>query len=91
VRGFPIPSVEWTKDGVLLEAEGSILSILSVDSDDTGSYTCTAKSPLGSFDSQSTNLTVIGRCVTYFAWQATKNIVCVADLRGITCFANEGL
>ena len=67
VRGFPIPSVEWTKDGVLLEAEGSILSILSVDSDDTGPYTCTAKSPLGSFDSQSTNLTVIGRCVTYFA------------------------
>lgn len=67
MRGFPIPSVEWTKDGVLLEAEGSILSMLSVDSDDSGSYTCTAKSPLGSFDSQSTNLTVIGRCVTYFA------------------------
>ena len=62
MRGFPTPSVEWTKDGALLEAEGSILSLSSVDSDDTGSYTCTASSPLGSFDSQSTNLTVIGRC-----------------------------
>ena len=62
VRGFPTPTVKWTKDGALLEAEGSILSLSSVDSDDTGSYTCTASSPLGSFDSQSTNLTVIGRC-----------------------------
>lgn len=60
VRGFPTPSVEWTKDDALLEAEGSTLSLSSVDSDDTGSYTCTATSPVGSFDSQSTNLTVIG-------------------------------
>ena len=62
MRGFPTPSVEWTKDDVLLEAEGSILRLSSVDTDDTGSYTCTATSPMGWFDSQSTNLTVIGRC-----------------------------
>jgi len=62
VRGFPTPSVEWTKDSVLLEAEGSILSLSSVDSNDTGWYTCTATSPVGSFDSQGTNLLVLGRC-----------------------------
>ena len=63
MRGFPTPSVEWTKDDVLLETEGSTLSLSSVDSDATGSYTCTATSPVGSFDSQSTNLTVIGMCL----------------------------
>ena len=62
VTGFPTPSVEWTRDGVLLETGTSILRLSSLDSDDTGSYMCTATSPLGSFDSQSTNLTVIGRC-----------------------------
>lgn len=78
VRGFPTPSVEWTKDGVLLGAEGSVLSLSSVDSNDTGLYTCTATSPLGSFDSQSTNLTVIGRCFIHFTerlLEDVKNIV----------------
>lgn len=66
VTGFPTPSVEWTKDGVSLGAEGSILTLSSVNVDDTGLYTCTATSPLGPFDSQSTNLTVIGMCSTHF-------------------------
>lgn len=69
VTGFPTPTVQWTKDGVLLQAEESILSLSSVDVDDTGLYTCTATSPLGSFDSQSTNLTVIGTCFTHFSLQ----------------------
>lgn len=64
VTGFPTPSVEWSKDGVLLGAEGSILSLSSVDVDDTGLYTCTATSSLGSSDTQSTNLTVIGKYFT---------------------------
>lgn len=74
VRGFPTPSIEWTKDGVLLGAERSVLSLSSVDSDDTGLYTCTATSPLGSFDSQSANLTVIGRCFIHFAERLLEDV-----------------
>lgn len=71
VTGFPTPSVKWTKDGVLLDAKESILSLSSVEVDNTGLYTCTATSPLGSFDSQSTNLTVIGRCSTHVTFKKT--------------------
>ena len=62
VTGFPAPSIRWAKDGVLLGVDRPVLSLSSVDVDDTGVYTCTASSPLGPFDSQSTNLTVIGTC-----------------------------
>lgn len=61
VTGFPPPSIEWAKDGTVLGADRSVLRLLSVDVDDTSVYTCTATSPLGQVDSQSTNLTVIGR------------------------------
>ena len=61
VKGFPPPSVQWTKDGVPLKAEGSTLQFSIVDVNDTGVYTCTATSSLlGLTDSTSTRLTVIG-------------------------------
>lgn len=71
VTGFPTPSVEWTKDGVSFGTEDSILTLSSVNVDDTGLYSCTATSPLGPFDSQSTNLTVIGMCSTHFTKRLT--------------------
>lgn len=61
VKGFPTPSVQWTKDGVSLDTEGSTLRLQAVEANDTGVYTCTAtSSPLGLFDWASSNLTVIG-------------------------------
>ena len=61
VRGFPTPSIQWRKDDVLLETEGSTLTLLDVDVNHNGEYTCTAKSSLvGLSDSATTNLSVIG-------------------------------
>lgn len=65
VKGFPTPSVQWTKDGVTLETEKSALSLQTIDVKDSGVYMCTATSSLmGLSDSTSTNLTVIGKYTT---------------------------
>ena len=65
VKGFPTPSVQWAKDGVTLETKGSTLSLQAIDVQDSGVYMCTATSSLiGMSDSTSTNLTVIGKCLT---------------------------
>ena len=47
-RGTPAPRLSWTKDGVAVEGGGDSLLIEDIQSDDTGSYTCTATNLLGS-------------------------------------------
>ena len=75
VKGFPTPSVQWTKDGVLLETEGSTLRLPTVEVKDSGAYTCTATSSLlGLFDSTTTNLTIIGWYFEYLMRSNTPSV-----------------
>lgn len=67
VQGFPTPSIQWRKGNVLLGEEESTLTLLDVEVNDSGQYTCTATSSLVEFyDYATTNLTVIGMCILIY-------------------------
>ncbi|XP_061075628.1 neural cell adhesion molecule L1-like protein isoform X2 [Conger conger] len=55
-EGFPTPTIEWTKEGKVghekpekatIENHGKLLTILKVDADDEGMYTCRAENSHG--------------------------------------------
>ncbi|EMP34679.1 Hemicentin-2 [Chelonia mydas] len=45
--GVPAPSLSWWKDGIALQATGSLLQIEKVDVVDEGVYSCVATNPAG--------------------------------------------
>lgn len=58
-RGYPLPSFQWFRDGVLLPgATSSVLAVPNVRAADAGSYTVTALNPQGAVRSAPAQVTV---------------------------------
>ena len=58
--GVPVPTYQWKKDGVPLVGQtGSVLSLTSVTTAQSGSYTATAQNSAGSVTSSVSTLTVM--------------------------------
>lgn len=66
-RGFPEPSVQWKKNGQMVNLEGRFrlsntnLVITNVQAQDAGSYQCVAQNYAGTRESHLAQLTVLGK------------------------------
>ena len=66
-RGIPIPMISWSKDGNDILTGGDVvigkngtLFLKNVNEDQSGRYTCTAKSKIGR-DTESSHVAVVGK------------------------------
>ena len=58
--GIPKPQITWSKDGISLSAEGTLLVLSSLSSSDSGQYQCTA-SNIDGVDKQDMRINVLGK------------------------------
>ncbi|XP_059932143.1 neural cell adhesion molecule 1b isoform X13 [Gadus macrocephalus] len=92
VDGYPEPTVTWTRNGVVLDAEdkysfnedGSEMTIMEVAKLDEGEYTCIARNKAGESDQELSLRVFVKPRITYIVNQTTSEM---EDQVTLTCEA----